>query len=159
MKEPANHYNWATALCARSERCRSDLAAKLRLRGCPSAEATALLDRLEREGFIDEERFARAFVADKFRFDRWGRIKISQHLRLKGISSATISEALGQIDEEEYLKALTAFITSRTARATGDAEPSDPAEAYAIRQKVARAAISRGYEPHLVFSRLDLEGE
>lgn len=160
MKQPADHYAWATALCARSERCRSDLATKLRQRGCPADEARQLLDRLEDEGYIDEARYARAFVADKFRFDRWGRIKIRHQLAAKGISAAVIAEALDQIDDDEYLAALTAFITARLGRSEepGNEQAADPAGRYALRQKVARAAINRGYEPHLVFDRLDIEG-
>ena len=142
-------YAWAAARCARQECSRRDISTKLVGKGATAAEAREVVDRLVGEGFIDDARYARAFVADKFRFEHWGRIKISYMLHLKGLPDNVVDEALQQIDEAQYAETLKDFLEGklRTVRA---------ATPYALRQKVARAAISRGFEPDLVFQALDL---
>ncbi|MDD6124292.1 MAG: regulatory protein RecX [Bacteroidales bacterium] len=142
-------YAWAAARCARQECSRRDISTKLVGKGATAAEAREVVDRLVGEGFIDDARYARAFVADKFRFEHWGRVKISYMLHLKGLPDNVVDEALQQIDEAQYAETLKDFLEGklRTVRA---------ATPYALRQKVARAAISRGFEPDLVFQALDL---
>lgn len=142
-------YAWAAARCARQECSRRDISTKLVGKGATAAEAREMVDRLVGEGFIDDARYARAFVADKFRFEHWGRVKISYMLHLKGLPDNVVDDALQQIDEAQYAETLKDFLEGklRTVRA---------ATPYALRQKVARAAISRGFEPDLVFQALDL---
>ncbi len=140
-------YSWATSRCSQKEYCRSDIAQKLRTKGATSAEIEALLERLETERYIDEERYARAFVSDKFRFDHWGRIKIAYSLRQKGINAHTIEDALAQIDDDDYHQSLADFIASRRRTTKADSP-------YALNQKIARAAITRGFEPQMVFDAL-----
>ena len=142
-------YAWAAARCARQECSRRDISTKLVGKGATAAEAREVVDRLVGEGFIDDARYARAFVADKFRFEHWGRVKISYMLHRKGLPDNVVDEALQQIDEAQYAETLKDFLEGklRTVRA---------ATPYALRQKVARAAISRGFEPDLVFQALDL---
>ena len=144
-------YLWATSRCALKEYCRSELATKMAAKGMTPDETDAMLDRLERERYIDEARYARAFVADKFRFDHWGRIKIRQSLRLKGIAQVTADAAIDEcIAEDDYRLALLDFTAAkrRTTKA---------ADERSLRQKVARSALSRGYEPQLVFAALSID--
>ena len=126
-------YAWAAARCARQECSRRDISTKLVGKGATAAEAREMVDRLVGEGFIDDARYARAFVADKFRFEHWGRVKISYMLHLKGLPDNVVDEALQQIDEAQYAETLKDFLEGklRTVRA---------ATPYALRQKVARAA-------------------
>ncbi len=142
-------YAWAAARCARQECSRRDISTKLVGKGATAAEAREVVDRLVGEGFIDDARYARAFVADKFRFEHWGRVKISYMLHLKGLPDNVVDEALQQIDEAQYAETLKDFLEGKL-RTVCAATP------YALRQKVARAAISRGFEPDLVFQALDL---
>lgn len=144
---PAALYQWAAARCAQKEYCASELTQKFRQRGASLSDIESVLARLEDEGYLDESRYARAFASDKFRFDHWGRVKITYHLRHKGISSAAITEALSEIDEEEYQENLRDFLQSRL-RQTKAPTPA------AARQKVVRAAVTRGYEAELVFNVL-----
>lgn len=154
MTDTCELYSWAAALCARSEKCRNDIMTKLRLKGVTSGEAVEITDRLELEGFIDEARYAHAFAADKLRFDHWGRIKIRHHLMAKGIDATLIDEVLADvIDEADYRTALSVFIKERQRRILPDED------GYKAAQKVARAAINRGYEPYLVFECLHLDNE
>ncbi len=144
-------YRRLSARCAQKEHCLSELRTKLSAAALTHAEAEEVLQRLCDEGFVDESRYARAFASDKLRFDRWGRVKIRYALRQKGVAEALIEDALDAADEDEYRAALDAFLKGKCR---GEAFP--PQE-YAARQKLARAAISRGYEPHLVFARLRME--
>lgn len=140
---PPEAYQWATTRCARSEQCRADVAIKLRQRGLPAEEVEPLLDRLEQEGFINEERYCRAFVSDKWRFDRWGRIKIAAALRQRGIADALIRQAMAEvIDDEAYISNLRELIAKKAATAPE-------------RDKLLRFAASRGYEPHLIYEVIE----
>lgn len=142
-------YTWAAARCARQEFSRRDISTKLMNKGAMADEAREVVDRLVSEGFIDDARYARAFVADKFRFERWGRVKISYMLHLKGLPDDVVDEALHQIDDTQYVETLKDLLEAklRTLRAVTP---------FALRQKVARTAISRGFEPDLVFQVMNL---
>ena len=67
----------AAALCARSEQAESDVRAKLLAWGLTPASAAQVIERLQDEHFLDEQRYARAYCRDKFNFNGWGRIKIA----------------------------------------------------------------------------------
>ena len=79
----------AAALCARSEQAPGDLHDKLVKWGLNASEAALVVEQLTEQGFVNEQRYARAFVKDKFAFNGWGRIKIAHQLRLKGIGGRT----------------------------------------------------------------------
>lgn len=146
---PAEAYAWATQRCARSEQCRSEILEKLRQRGLPANEAEGLCDRLEDEGYIVEQRYADAFVHDKLLFDHWGRIKIAQALRLRGISSDEIASALEKnYDETAYREALTHLLEKKAA----SLPPEE--DVYKRMEKLVRFAATRGYEPDLIFDVL-----
>ena len=142
-------YTWAAARCARQEFSRRDISTKLMNKGAMADEAREVVDRLVSEGFIDDARYARAFVADKFRFERWGRVKISYMLHLKGLPDDVVDEALHQIDDTQYVETLKDLLEAKL-RTLWAATP------FALRQKVARTAISRGFEPDLVFQVMNL---
>ena len=89
---PEKLYKRAASRCAQREYCRSEWARKFIEGGLTHAEAEALLNRLEAEGYIDEARYARAFVHDKTLYDRWGRFKTRQALALKGVKADSAYE-------------------------------------------------------------------
>ena len=101
----AQAMNRAAALCSRSEQAPADIRVKLLQWGLSADEASHVLDQLTSQGFIDEQRYAQAFVNDRFAFNGWGRVKIAHQLRLKGISSELINEAMNLLDEEKYRQA------------------------------------------------------
>lgn len=137
--------NKAAAYCSTCERCMSEVRTKLAAWGMNSAQAERITERLVDEGFIDERRYSRAFVNDKVKFNRWGRIKITAALRMKQLSSGDISEAIAQIDEEEYRNALASLIAVKR-REVGDDKEGE--------KKLLRFAMSRGFEPSLVIQML-----
>lgn len=132
-------------LCARSEQCTFDISRKLYTWGFASDTSDKIVKALIAEKFIDDERFAKAFARDKYRFSGWGRIKILRHLAAKRISGALAENALDEIDGEEYeaiaLKALKA--KSRTLK---------EGNTYEGRTKLFRFGVTRGFEPSLVAS-------
>ena len=116
---------------------------------CSTASEThRIVDRLEQEKYIDESRYCRSFVNDKIRFDHWGRIKITAALRQKKIDNEHIQAALSQIDEGYYRTLLQEILIKKRSSLGNEESPAN-------RAKLARFAISRGFEPGLVFTLLD----
>jgi hypothetical protein len=112
------------------------------------AAAQAEIENIE-EDYINEERFARAFVKDKFRFNHWGRIKITTHLRVLSISSDIIAKAIGEIDEDEYAEILDETVEKKRKTIKKGTD-------YEIRAKLLRHALSRGFEYELIASKLNI---
>ncbi|MGX8683077.1 MAG: regulatory protein RecX, partial [Bacteroidales bacterium] len=87
-------YQKLSALCAMSEQCCHDMMRKMSRWQMDQEVAEKVVARLVKEGFINEERYARAFVRDKFRYNHWGEVKIKHELKLKGISQKHIEAGL-----------------------------------------------------------------
>ena len=92
----------AAAYCSASEHCVQDVEKKLKASGLPEEVCNRILTRLLEERFIDERRFARYFVSDKLRFNKWGRVKINYELQKRGIAAEIRSEAMDSIPEQLY---------------------------------------------------------
>ena len=135
----AQAMNRAAALCSRSEQAPADIRDKLLQWGLSADEAGQVLDQLTSQGFIDEQRYAQAFVNDRFAFNGWGRVKIAHQLRLKGIPADIINEAMTLIDEEEYRKRLIGLLQAKWRTVNG----REPRAAWAA---MMRFAASRGFE-------------
>lgn len=127
------------AKCSISEQCLSDIETKLSRYDLTEEERTRILRHLVEEKYIDNRRYAEAFVRDKYRFNKWGRIKITQGLRMKGLDSETIHTAMEVIDETEYLNILRDLIKAKRKSTHGKNE-------YEINAKLIRFATGRGFE-------------
>ena len=127
------------AKCSASEQCLSDIEAKLAKYDLSEEEKTRILRHLVEEKYIDDNRYAEAYVRDKYRFNKWGRIKIAQGLRMKGIDRETIEIAMQGIDEQEYQSILSALIKAKRKSTHGKS-------AYEINGKLIRFATGRGFE-------------
>lgn len=127
------------ARCSVSEQCLSDIEAKLSRYDLTEEEHTRILRHLVEEKYVDDRRYAEAYVKDKYRFNKWGRIKIAQGLRLKDIDNETIKSAMETIDEEEYLSILRDLIKAKRKSTRGTSE-------YEINGKLTRFATGRGFE-------------
>jgi regulatory protein len=104
--------------CAYQERCQSEVEERLRSMGLVQSAQDDLLAELISEGFLSEERFARAFVRGKHRSKGWGRVKISQHLKAKRVSARCIQLGLSELDPESYLQTLTQLLAKSYPWAT-----------------------------------------
>ena len=101
---------------------------------------------------MDDERYARAFVRDKVRFNKWGRRKVEQALWLKHIDEDIRQQVLGEVADSEYLKILRPLLQQkrRTLRAQSD---------YELNQKLIRFAVSRGFTFDIIRQCLDVDEE
>lgn len=132
-------YDKAAFLCSRSEHCVSEIREKLKLWGLSSEDSELVIAKLVEEKYIDDERFARAYVKDKFRFNHWGKQKIAFMLRSKNISSEIMELAFEEIEDEGYSDELRKILT--------DKEKSIKAkDQYDKRNKLMRFAMGRGFE-------------
>ena len=136
---PQQAMNRAAALCARSEQAPADIREKLLKWGLSAPDAAQVCRQLMQEGFISEQRYARAFVNDRFAFNGWGRIKIAHQLRLKGIHADVIDEAMAVIDDEQYRQRLLELLRAKWRTVKG----REPRAAWAA---MMRFAVSRGFE-------------
>lgn len=127
-----------SALCSQAEHSSGEMRDKMRRWAMPADAIDRVIDRLVDERFVDDERFARFFVRDKVRFDRWGRRKIEQALYRKGIDSATRSRVLDEVSDDDYIEQLAELIAAkrRTVKA---------ATAYELNAKLIRFALGRGF--------------
>lgn len=137
------------ARCSTSEQCLSDVEAKLKRYDLSEEERTRILQHLVEEKYIDDKRYAEAFVRDKYRFNKWGRIKIAQGLRMKGIDNGTVNKAMGVIDETEYLHILRELIKAKRKSIRGKSD-------YEVNGKLIRFAIGRGFEFAAIRSCMDV---
>lgn len=127
------------AYCSTAEHCRSEISEKLQRWGLPYDAVDRILKRLVDEKYIDEERFCRAFVNDKYRFAKWGKVKIAQALQLKKVPSRLSWQCLNEIDEEEYRSVLEGLLTAKRKSIRAENE-------YELNGKLMRFALSRGFE-------------
>lgn len=133
----------AASLCSGSEHCSSEIRKKVIQWGLTPTQAEDIISYLEKEKYIDNMRFCRAYCLDKFRYNHWGRIKINQMLRMLEMDSSDINEGLEAIPEEEYLEVLTHVLEQKNRQL----KDSDP---YIRKGKLTRHALSRGFETYLI---------
>jgi regulatory protein len=130
--------------CAYQERSHLEVRNKLLSYGLYRSEVEELISNLITDGFLNEERFAKAFAGGKFRMKQWGRIKISLALEGKGISRNCIKIGLKEIADDSYLQTLRELLTSRLEKIQDE-------NAFSSREKLSKYVIGKGYEPELVW--------
>lgn len=133
--------------CAYQERSQKEVRNKLYELGFYGDEIEELIVELIAENFLNEERFAKAFAGGKFRVKKWGRNKIEMALKQHNISAYCIKKGLEEIDEADYMNALEGIIQKKS-EAVHESNP------FIKKNKVAQFAISKGYEPELVWGIL-----
>ena len=133
----------AASYCSISEHCVSEVEEKLSAWGVSVTDKQKIIDRLVSEDFINEKRFCIYFVKDKFRFNKWGKIKISYFLKQKGLSNELINKALETIDDGEYEEMLASILKTKLAGLKYEYE-------YEKQGKLFRFAQSRGFESNII---------
>ena len=125
-------------LCARAERSSGDARRLMATWGVPEQDREGVLQRLKREKFIDDGRYAEAFVREKVNLSGWGEWKIRSALKRKGVAEDVINVALGQLSPEQSAQRLA----ERLKRKMRTVKYSS---AYELRTKLIRYALSLGY--------------
>jgi len=140
-------FDKAALLCSRSEKCISEIQEKLKLFGLSVEESEPVIKKLVDEKYIDDERFARAFVKDKFRFNHWGKQKIEYMLRAKKINQEILELAFEEIEDEGYADELLKLLTDK-------AKSIKFKDQYDKRNKLMRFAMGRGFESGKIYAAL-----
>ena len=135
--------------CDRQERCHSEVRTKLYKEGVYTDQIDVFIAELISQNYLNETRFAQAFVSGKFRIKKWGRIKILQQLKLKGVSAYCIKEGLKEVNEKEYLSTIATLIEKKLR------DYRSEKNTYVLKSKVAKYIMSRGFEGDLVWSMLN----
>lgn len=138
-KSPEQALSSLMRTCARAERCSSDALRSMRRWGLSDADARGVLERLIRERFIDDGRYAAAYVREKMRFSGWGERKIRAALRAKSIAPKIIDEAMSQMVPEDNASRLRDMLQKKAAKTTSR-------DLYDLKGKLVRFAIGRGFD-------------
>ena len=136
--EKISHY------CAYQERSHREVRNKLYTYGLFKNEVEDLLTRLITDGFLNEERFAKAFAGGKFRIKHWGRNKIVHELEAHALTPKCIQKGLQEIDNAQYELTLKELLRKKWTQ-------SSETNQFKKRDKAARHAIGKGFEPELVW--------
>lgn len=133
--------------CAYQERCHAEVRRKLFELGARSSDVDELITELITQGFLNEERFAKAFAGGKFRMKKWGRIRIVRELEQRGLTPYCIKSGLAEIEEADYHKTLIEVLEKKAAQL-------DVEDQFVRNDKLATYALQKGYEPDLVWRTL-----
>jgi len=135
--------------CAYQERCHKEVHQKLyEMRMIPVA-MDQIIDHLLRNNFLNETRFAQAFVRGKFRTKKWGRNRIVNELKMRQISKFNIKIALKEIPDSEYYKTFDALVEKRLQQLASEKNLQKK------RKKFADYLFYRGWEPELVYGKIN----
>jgi len=135
------------AYCSKFEHSVQEVQQKLNATPLPPEAAERILTYLKAEGFVNDERFARAFVNDHLHIHRWGRIKIAHALTDKGVSTNISQEALATIDETLYTGILYNLLKAKQ-------RTIQTACNYRKNAQLCRYAYARGFEPEIITNTL-----
>ena len=126
------------ALCSTAEHCESEIREKLQRAALPETDIQRIVDYLYDEQYMDTARYCRAFVHDRLRFAHWGRVKIQQALRQRGLPDNDIRQALADLPADEYCRVLEELLEQK-ARSLHEEDD------YTRRGKLIRFAAGRGF--------------
>jgi len=145
-------YQKLTDLCARSEHCQQEMLEKMQQWGVSEEEQAQVMERLIREQYVDDARFARAFIYDKIRYNKWGRRKVEQALWLKRIDHSIGQSILDEVDDEEYLGILRPLLKQKRKGIKAKSE-------YELTMKLIKFALGRGFTMDLIKQCIEVEDE
>ena len=131
-------YLQLAALCAQAEHCQQEMRDKMRRWELDETVQNRIVARLVKERYVDDERYARAFVKDKIRYNKWGRRKVQQALWQKHIDADIQQQVLDEIDEKEYLDILRPLLKQKRKSIKAESD-------YELNQKLVRFALGRGF--------------
>ena len=141
-KKKLEHY------CAYQERCHKEVRQKLKDMNMIPEAIDAIVVHLLEHDFLNEERFAKTFVSGKFNIKKWGKRRLVQELKQKDIAKYNINIALAMISDKEYIETFNALAEnkSKSIRETNSLKK---------KKKLADYLVYRGWEPHLVYDKVN----
>jgi regulatory protein len=144
---PEQVKNKIEAYCAYQERCHQEVRNKLFSLGVSASSVEEIIASLITDGFLNEERFAKAFAGGKFRMKKWGKLKIVNEMERKGVSKNCIKSGLKEIDDEDYRGILSGVLADKK-------DKLEEENIFVLRDKLSNHAIQKGFEPELVWQIL-----
>jgi len=145
--DAAQAFRKAADYCVSQEHCIGEVRFKMKQWGINNNLINSTIDQLIDEGFIDEKRYASAFARGKFKLFDWGKIKIANELRMKGIPSGLVSEALNEIDEDEYKETVKSLINKKLG---SNKQPSR-----GERSKIFNYLMGKGFETEIIMKAMN----
>ena len=138
----------SAAYCSQSEHCISELKNKLTQWSVTESDQFKIIRYLKEEKYLDEKRFAFAYVKDKFRYNKWGKIKIRLELHQKRIQKELIEVALETIDLEEYKEMIIRLAKEKEKKLTYRNE-------YERKGKLYHYLVGKGFEMEVINKLLE----
>ena len=135
-------------LCARSEHCQYEMLEKMRKWNMTDEAQARVMQRLISEYYVDDERYARAFVHDKIRYNKWGRRKVEQALWMKHIDEDIRERVLSEIDDDEYISILRPLLKQKRRNIKVQSD-------YEQNQKLVKFALGRGFTFDIIRQCMD----
>ena len=141
-------YQYCAGRCSKKELSEREVMVGLQKFQLKLSEKHKLINKLKKEKYIDHDRYAKAFTHDRFNFYKWGKLKIKQHLLIKGIEESLIDDALKLIDEDAYQALIKDLALKKKAQISID-------DSFQAKQKICNALNKKGFEGELVFDAVE----
>jgi len=150
QKTEQEAYLTLAAQCAQAEHCQWEMIERMQRWQLDDEAQARVMQRLVKERYVDDERYARAFVKDKVRYNKWGRRKVEQALWQKHIAEDIRQQVLDEVGDDEYASVLRPLLEQkrRSTRANSD---------YEMNQKLTRFALGRGFTFDVIRQCLDVD--
>lgn len=140
--------NRIAGYCSRAERCEYDVRKKLVAWELSDEEVERIVKRLKQERFLDDSRFAKSFINDKLKFNKWGKTKIIFELRKRDIQESIYSPIFDEVSGDEFEKQLMHILSVKVKSVKGKND-------YEKKTKLIRFALGRGFSMDLVIKCID----
>jgi len=152
QKTEQEAYLTLASLCANAEHCQWEMREKMRRWELSEEAQTRILNRLVSERYIDDVRFARAFVKDKVKYNKWGRRKVEQALWQKHIDEDIRQQVLDEIADEDYVLVLRPMLQQKRKSIKANSD-------YELKGKLIRFAVSRGFTMDIIKQCISVSDE
>lgn len=134
--------------CSYQERCHKEVVQKLQgMHMIPEAIDVVIVHLLQ-HNFLNEERFAKAYVSGKFKIKNWGKRRLTQNLKQKDINKTIINLALNEIDDDEYIVVFNALAEKKF-------NSLHESNIWKKKKKLADYLLYRGWESDLVYAKVN----
>lgn len=130
----------ARGYCALAEQCEDAVRQKLVTWGASPSESDSIVEVLQSEGYLDNERYARAFCESKILTQHWGRQKVLYQLRLKHLPREVVDRGMAVVSNEAYMAVLAEVAEKKRLEL---AEKTD--DPFVLRQKLTASLVNKGF--------------
>jgi regulatory protein len=133
----------AESFCVYQERSQKEVRYKLVEWGMRGDELEEIITELILNNFLNEERFAKTYAWGKFNIKHWGRVKIKQGLKLKGVPDKILQKAIYSLDDDDYLQTIEKLAVKKA----DSLNENDP---FKRKNKLMSYLQAKGFETDLI---------